>query len=411
MIAWAFRLGVFESVQTTAHEIHLRRFWIKRVLLGVERVAVADAGLSGGIAAWGSWIWEEGLVFLWSWLNLRALKDGGLWRRCGARGWSFGCVEREMGAERSHDSRLHTSHLQEWTDKGAWTMGFGQWFQSAARSVGKWFQPGGIKAYAPLLEQINALESGLEKLEGDQLAGKTGELRGRLDKGEPLDALLPFAFALVREASRRELGMRHFDVQMLGGIGLHKGCVVEMKTGEGKTLVATLPAYLNALTGKGVHVVTVNDYLASRDAEWMGKIYRSLGLEVGVVLEQMAKSEAESQRRRQEAYKADITYVTNHELVFDYLRDNLATSPEELVQRGQHFAIIDEVDLLLIDEVRTPLIISGPSEENVNVFGQVDRVVRRLNAGSHYKVELKSKTATLTEEGIDQVEKGLGVGG
>ena len=289
-------------------------------------------------------------------------------------------------------------------------MSIGSVFQRAARWVGGLVSSDQLSELRPLVQQINDFESKISALDDHQLKAKTGEFKERLQRGEALDALLPESFAVVREASKRELGMRHYDVQLIGGMGLHQGSVVEMKTGEGKTLVATLPSYLNALTGKGVHVVTVNDYLASRDADWMGRIHRFLGLDVGVVLEQMSKKEEVDRKMRRDAYAADITYVTNHELVFDFLRDNLATDASELVHRGQHFAIVDEVDMLLIDEVRTPLIISGPSEQSNQLFKQVDKVVRRLNPKLHYKVELKSKTASLTEVGLEKVEAELGVG-
>ncbi len=270
--------------------------------------------------------------------------------------------------------------------------------------------PSGVGQYKPLLQAINSLEDKMKALSDEDLAASTETFRGRLAHNETLDDILPEAFAVVREASRRVLGMRHYDVQLLGGIALHQGRVAEMKTGEGKTLVATLPVYLNALTGDGVHVVTVNDYLAQRDADWMGKIYRFLGLSVGVILEEMGSSDSEETRLRQEAYRADITYATNSALVFDYLRDNLATDTSEWVQRGQHFAIVDEVDLLLIDEVRTPLIISGASQEDSSQFVTVDRVIRQLKPKDHYNVEWRTRTASLTEEGWSIVEDKLNVG-
>ncbi len=215
-----------------------------------------------------------------------------------------------------------------------------------------------VKQYLQKVKAINALEPAMEKLSDPELAGKTAEFRSRLDNGETLDKLLTEAFAVVREASRRVLGMRHFDVQMVGGMVLHDGKIAEMRTGEGKTLMSTLPAYLNALAGKGVHVVTVNDYLASRDAEWMGRLYGFLGLTTGVNLSQMAHE------TKQAAYAADITYGTNNEYGFDYLRDNMVYEMSQKVQRPLAFGIIDEVDSILIDEARTPLIISGQSEEN-----------------------------------------------
>src|SRR5919109_365981 len=212
-----------------------------------------------------------------------------------------------------------------------------------------------LKQMSKTIQHINALEPHCVALSDTALAAKTAEFRSRLQQGETLDALLPEVFAVVREAGRRTLNMRHFDVQLIGGVVLHRGKIAEMKTGEGKTLVATLPAYLNALSGNGVHVVTVNDYLAKYHAEWMGRIHHFLGLTTGVILPQMRPDE------RREAYGCDITYGTNNELGFDYLRDNMAGSIEECVQRGHHFAIVDEVDSILIDEARTPLIISGPA--------------------------------------------------
>ncbi len=283
------------------------------------------------------------------------------------------------------------------------------------QNISRWFSgffhgKSSLTEYEKILADINEKSDEIAQLTDEALQKKTLEFRERMKEGETLDDLLVEAFAVVRETSWRVLKMRHFDVQILGGIALHKGDIIEMKTGEGKTLVATLPAYLNALTGKGVHVITVNDYLAQRDAEWMGKIYRFLGLEVGVVLESMDKDEEEDLLKRQRAYAADITYLTNHEAVFDYLRDNLAKNLNEIVQRGQHYAIIDEVDLLLIDEVRTPLIISGSSNDDVGLFEKVDTITRRLKKNEHYKVDLKSKTAALTEKGIDFVEKELKIG-
>jgi preprotein translocase subunit SecA len=279
-------------------------------------------------------------------------------------------------------------------------------FQSLRSWFLRLFQPGSISVYKPLLLEINALEPKIKALSDHDLAQQTGRLKERLARGASLDSLLPEAFATVRETAWRRLQMRHFDVQILGGIALYHGHIAEMKTGEGKTLVATLPAYLHALSGKGVHVITVNDYLAARDADWMGKIYRFLGLEVGVVLEDMGEGNKEIERRKA-AYRADITYVTNHEVVFDYLRDHLATEADEIVQRAPHFAIVDEVDLLLIDEVRTPLIISGPAHEDTSLFAQVDQVIRKLQSGLDYKLHPRIKTATLTEEGLDKVEAAL----
>ncbi len=260
-----------------------------------------------------------------------------------------------------------------------------------------------LKKLKPIINRINELEPRIQKLSDADLAKKTVEFKERLAKGESLDDLLPEAFAVVREAARRILGMRHFDVQLMGGIVLHQGKIAEMKTGEGKTLVATLPAYLNALTGKGVHIVTVNDYLAKRDAEWMGPVYRFLGLSVGYIVSGMDDSE------RKKAYDCDITYGTNSEFGFDYLRDNMKYSLEDMVQRGHYYAIIDEVDSILIDEARTPLIISGPSEESTELYYYIDEIVRKLKKDIHFTLDEKSKNATLTEEGIAECEKLLGI--
>ncbi len=260
-----------------------------------------------------------------------------------------------------------------------------------------------LKRLKPIVERINALEPSIQKLSDVELQRKTVEFKERLEKGESLDSLLPEAFAVVRETARRVLGMRHFDVQLMGGIVLHQGKIAEMKTGEGKTLVATLPAYLNALTGKGVHIVTVNDYLAKRDAEWMGPIYRFLGLTVGYITSGMDNED------RKKAYLCDITYGTNSEFGFDYLRDNMKYSLEDMVQRGHYYAIIDEVDSILIDEARTPLIISGPSEESTDLYYYVDEIVRKLKKDVHFTVDEKSKSAHLTEEGIAECERLLGI--
>ena len=260
-----------------------------------------------------------------------------------------------------------------------------------------------LKRLKPIVERINALEPYMQKLSDAELQRKTVEFKERLEKGESLDSLLPEAFAVVRETGRRVLGMRHFDVQLMGGIVLHQGKIAEMKTGEGKTLVATLPAYLNALTGKGVHIVTVNDYLAKRDAEWMGPIYRFLGLTVGYITTGMDNQE------RKKAYLCDITYGTSSEFGFDYLRDNMKYSLEDMVQRGHYYAIIDEVDSILIDEARTPLIISGPSEESTDLYYYIDEIVRKLKRDVHFTVDEKSKSAHLTEEGITECERLLGI--
>src|SRR6516165_7591028 len=229
-----------------------------------------------------------------------------------------------------------------------------------------------VKKIQPLVQKINDLDSRTASLSDQQLQQKTAEFKQRFEKGESLDDLLPEAFAVVRETGKRVLNMRHFDVQLIGGAVLHKGKIAEMKTGEGKTLVATLPAYLNALEDKGVHIVTVNDYLARRDSEWMGKIYRFLGLSVGVIQHELIDPE------RQVAYAADITYGTNNEFGFDYLRDNMKFELAHYVQRGHHFAIVDEVDSILIDEARTPLIISGPAEESTDKYYKIDKMIPKL---------------------------------
>jgi preprotein translocase subunit SecA len=268
-----------------------------------------------------------------------------------------------------------------------------------------------LKRIVPLVQRINRLEPELEKLADAALRAKTGEFRQRLDNGEPLDALLPEAFATVREAMKRTIGKRHFDVQLMGGVVLHEGKIAEMKTGEGKTFVATLPSYLNALTGKGVHVVTVNDYLARRDAEWMGEIHGFLGMSTGVIVHDLSEAD------RKRGYGSDITYGTNNEFGFDYLRDNMKPRLEYFVQREPHYAIVDEVDSILIDEARTPLIISGPSEENTRIYGVANQVIPRLQAGSKgdpkkgveesgdYWVDEEHHQATLTDEGVHKVEQ------
>src|SRR5262245_1266907 len=277
-----------------------------------------------------------------------------------------------------------------------------------------------LKRIRPLIAEINAKEPEIQALTDEELRAKTVEFRHRLAQGQTLEDLLPEAFAVVREAGRRTLNMRHFDVQLIGGIVLHRGKIAEMKTGEGKTLVATLPAYLNALEGKGVHVVTVNDYLARRDSEWMGRVYRFLGMTVGVIQHDLNDAE------RQKAYGADITYGTNNEFGFDYLRDNMKFELAHYVQRGHNFAIVDEVDSILIDEARTPLIISGPAEMSTELYYEVDRIIPRLKAGAvtrgdvkaeerealeetgDYLVDEKHKTVTLTESGMAKAEKMLG---
>jgi preprotein translocase subunit SecA len=276
-----------------------------------------------------------------------------------------------------------------------------------------------VKRMLPRVAAISDLEPAMRQLSDIDLAAKTIEFREKLAQGAPLDSLLNEAFAVVREAGRRAVNMRHFDVQLIGGMVLHDGKISEMKTGEGKTLVATLPSYLNALEGKGVHVVTVNDYLAKRDSEWMGRIYRFLGLRVGVIVHDL------DDRERQEAYGSDITYGTNNEFGFDYLRDNMKFRLEDCVQRGHHYAIVDEVDSILIDEARTPLIISGPSEESTDKYYKINRIIPKLVRGEEikgrepgetyttgdYTIDEKHKSAALTEEGTFKVEKLLGMPG
>jgi preprotein translocase subunit SecA len=259
-----------------------------------------------------------------------------------------------------------------------------------------------LKRLRPLVEAINALEPAMKKLSDAELQAKTPEFKQQLDNGASVDDLLVPAFATVREAGRRTLGMRHYDVQLIGGTVLHQGKIAEMKTGEGKTLVATLPVYLNALEGKGVHVVTVNDYLARRDAEWMSKLYNFMGMEVGVVTPMVRD---QSKKR---AYEADITYGQNNEFGFDYLRDNMKFSIYDYVQRDLHYAIVDEVDSILVDEARTPLIISGPGESASEKYGKVDEIIPRLRLDEHYTIDEKARQATLTDEGIELAQKLLG---
>ena len=276
-----------------------------------------------------------------------------------------------------------------------------------------------VKRIMPLVEKTESLRPEMQKLTDEQLRDKTREFKKRLSEGETLDDLLPEAFAVVREGAKRVLGMEHYRVQIIGGVILHQGRIAEMKTGEGKTLVSTLPAYLNALEGKGVHIVTVNDYLAKRDAEWMGKVHEFLGLTVGVVLNDMEPEE------RREAYGCDITYVTNNELGFDYLRDNMVIYKEQLVQRDLHYCIIDEIDSVLIDEARTPLIISGQSGKSTKLYEVCDILAQQLERGeaSHemtkmaaimgeevvetgdFVVNEKDKIVNLTEQGVKKVEK------
>ena len=280
-----------------------------------------------------------------------------------------------------------------------------------------------LKKIEPLVNKVMSLEGEMEKLSDAELKEKTEEFKNRLNNGETTDDILPEAFAVVREAAWRVLGMKHFRVQVIGGIILHQGRIAEMKTGEGKTLVATLPAYLNALEGKGTHLVTVNDYLASRDRDWMGKVYEFLGLSVGCIIHDMDQDE------RKAAYNSDITYGTNNEFGFDYLRDNMVIYKEEMVQRGLHFCIVDEVDSILIDEARTPLIISGQGDESVDLYVRardfVNTLSHRIKSQDEidlerfnrefeeetvdYVINEKDKTATLTDKGIEKAEKYFGI--
>ncbi|MFZ1803635.1 MAG: preprotein translocase subunit SecA, partial [Nitrospira sp.] len=279
-----------------------------------------------------------------------------------------------------------------------------------------------IKALRPIVEQINGLEASLTPLSDEALADKTQEFKKRLEAGQTLDDILPEAFAVCREMSRRKLNMRHFDVQLIGGMILNRGRIAEMKTGEGKTLVATLPVYLNALEGKGAHLVTVNDYLAKRDAQWMAQLYHALGLSTGIIQHDASfmydpTYDASDKRlqhlrpcTRPEAYRADITYGTNNEYGFDYLRDNLVVNDlRQCVQRELNFAIVDEVDSILIDEARTPLIISGPTDQTTDLYYRINAIIPQLKAETDYTIEEKTKTASLTEDGNVRVEKLLGV--
>ena len=278
-----------------------------------------------------------------------------------------------------------------------------------------------VKRFLPAVERINRLEPEYQQLSDSELRAKTDEFKARLEEGETLDDLLPEAFATVREASRRTIGLRHFDVQLIGGMVLHQGKIAEMRTGEGKTLVATLPVYLNALEGKGGHLVTVNDYLARRDLQWMGPIYHFLGL-TAACLQHEASHQFDPEARsddsamnalrtvsRQEAYQADITYGTNHEFGFDHLRDNMAVEPAQVVQRTLHYAIVDEVDYILIDEARTPLIVSGPAQESTQTYGTIARLVPRLQAEEDYTVEEKQRAVSLTDQGISKMERWLNI--
>src|SRR3712207_3739261 len=255
-----------------------------------------------------------------------------------------------------------------------------------------------VRSYRPRVEAINALEREVEALSDEALRARTDALRAELAAGKSLDDVLAPAFATVREAAKRTLGQRHFDVQLIGGMVLHEGGIAEMRTGEGKTLVATLPVYLNALSGKGVHVVTVNDYLARRDSEWMGQIYRFLGLSVGVIVHGLDDAE------RAASYTADITYGTNNEYGFDYLRDNMKYEMAQMVQRGHNYAIVDEVDSILVDEARTPLIISGPLDDRSDLYNAVDKIIPRL-AKSDYELDEKQRAVSLTENGNEKIEE------
>ncbi|MBV8911912.1 MAG: preprotein translocase subunit SecA, partial [Acetobacteraceae bacterium] len=272
-------------------------------------------------------------------------------------------------------------------------------FTAIARAVFGTANDRSLKGHQRRVPQINALEPAMEALSDEALRAKTAEFRERLAAGATLDELLPEAFAVVREAAKRTLGQRHFDVQLVGGMVLHDGKISEMKTGEGKTLVATLPVYLNALAGKGVHIVTVNDYLARRDADWMGQIYGFLGMTVGVIVHGLDDEMLRAQ------YAADITYGTNNEFGFDYLRDNMKYRLEDMVQREFDFAIVDEVDSILIDEARTPLIISGPAEDSSDLYRRVDEVVKELvKDPDTYEKDEKFRTVALTEPGSERVE-------
>src|SRR5512147_793134 len=260
-----------------------------------------------------------------------------------------------------------------------------------------------LRRLRPLVARINDLEPRMKALRTEEMPRLTAEWKEQVEKGRTLDDVLPEAFALVREAGIRSLGMRHFDVQLIGGMVLHQGKIAEMKTGEGKTLVATLPSYLNALSGRGVHVVTVNDYLARRDAEWMGRLYRTLGLRTGVVVHGL------SDAQRQEAYGADITYGQNNEFGFDYLRDNMKFRLQDYVQRELNFAIVDEVDSILIDEARTPLIISGPTDDSSDKYYQVNRLIPSMIRDVDFTVDEKSRTVVMSDSGVEKMEQKLGI--
>ena len=288
-----------------------------------------------------------------------------------------------------------------------------------------------LKKIQPIVEKINSLEEGISVLSDEQLKGKTTEFKKRIKEGETLEELLPEAFAVVRETSKRNLNERHYDVQLVGGIVLHQGRISEMRTGEGKTLVATLPVYLNALEGKGVHVVTVNDYLSRRDAVWMGQVYSFLGLSVGIINSNASyiydpnHKELDEERdeegaykvineflrpcTRQEAYDADITYGTNNEFGFDYLRDNIEYRREEIRQRGYNFAIVDEIDSILIDEARTPLIISAPTTESEDLYAKFAKIAQTMIKDQDFTVEEKYRAIKLTDDGIEKAERELGI--
>ncbi|MCJ8276565.1 MAG: preprotein translocase subunit SecA, partial [Bdellovibrionales bacterium] len=256
-----------------------------------------------------------------------------------------------------------------------------------------------MKVIRPYVDRINKLEPDMQKLSDDQLKAKTAEFKSRIEKGESVDKLLVEAFAVCREAAWRVLSMRHYDVQLVGGYVLNSGSCAEMRTGEGKTLVATLPVYLNALTGKGVHVVTVNDYLAKRDAAWMGQVYNFLNLSTDTITHEL------NDAQRKAAYRSDITYCTNNELGFDYLRDNMKFNIEDYVQRPLHYAIVDECDSILIDEARTPLIISGPAEDNTEIYLAMHKVAKQLKPELHFTMEEKNRSVALTEEGNHELER------
>src|SRR5215211_3030217 len=260
-----------------------------------------------------------------------------------------------------------------------------------------------LKKARPIVVRINELEPSVRALADADFPARTVKLKEEFQGGRPLDDVLPEAFALTREAARRAIGQRHFDVQLIGGLFLHQGNIAEMRTGEGKTLTATLPSYLNALTGRGVHVVTVNDYLARRDAEWMGRIYKRLGMTVGCIVHEL------DDRQRQEAYRADITYGQNNEFGFDYLRDNMKFRLQDYVQRELNFAIVDEVDSILIDEARTPLIIAGPTEETTDKYYRVDQVLPGLIPDQDFLIDEKARSVSLTDAGIEKVQRRLGV--